>query len=170
MIARVLVVCVGNICRSPMAEALLAQRLGELTVTVESAGIEALIGAAADPLALDLMRQRGLDIGAHRARQLTGWMAEAADLVLVMDRAQKQYVERRFPSLVGRVYLLGPCQGTAGPAAARFEIPDPYRKGLVSFEQSLVLIEAGVDEWSARIAGVAARAGTSALSTDSSSS
>ncbi|MCC8394825.1 low molecular weight phosphotyrosine protein phosphatase [Paraburkholderia sp. MMS20-SJTR3] len=170
MIGRVLVVCVGNICRSPMAQALLAQRLE--AVAVESAGIGALHGEGADPLAVQLMRERGLDLDAHRARQLTALIAAAADLVLVMDHAQKHYVERRFPALYGRVYLLGSSHGAGGPPDARFEIPDPHRKGLASFEQSLALIDAGVDAWCARIAGVTARAGagTAALSTDHSSS
>lgn len=168
MIDRVLVTCVGNICRSPMAQRLLAQRLG--SVVVESAGIAALIGQGADPEAVSLMQERGIDLHTHLARQLTAWMAEAADLVLVMDRRQKQYIERRFASLHGRVHLLGAARENGGPSAMRFEIPDPYRKGRASFEQTLTLIEAGVEEWCARISGGSASVSTSALSTDYSSS
>jgi protein-tyrosine phosphatase len=168
MIDRVLVVCVGNICRSPMAQALLAQRLG--SVVVESAGTEALIGQGADPLAMSLMHEREIDIHAHRARQLAAWMAEAADLVLVMDHRQKRYIERRFASLYGRVYLLGPACGKDGPSATRCEIPDPYRKDRASFEQALALIEAGVEEWYARISRVFTNVSTLALSSNYSSS
>ena len=70
---RVLMVCTGNICRSPRAEVLLAQRLRDrgLTAAVESAGIAAPVGRGAGPTARALMGARNLDLGAHRARQPT---------------------------------------------------------------------------------------------------
>jgi protein-tyrosine phosphatase len=151
MIARVLVLCAGNVCRSPMAAALLTQRLD--FATVESAGITALIGHGADPIAVSLLHERGLDISTHRARQLTAWMTASSDLVLVMDRLQKQHLERRFASLYGRVYLLGQLPTEPFHSDAGFDIPDPYHQGRAAFEESLNLIEAGVQTWSARIAG-----------------
>ncbi|MFM0110827.1 low molecular weight phosphotyrosine protein phosphatase [Paraburkholderia nemoris] len=152
MIKRVLVVCAGNVCRSPMAAALLERRLSD--VTVESAGITALVGHSADPMAVSLMRESGLDIRSHRARQLLFWMTEASDLVLVMDRFQKQFLERRFALSRGRVYLLGEFVTTSGGSKSGCDIPDPYRRDRASFEESLRLIEAGVDVWSARIASL----------------
>ena len=83
MLNRVLVVCVGNICRSPMAEAMLRARLGRRPrFEVSSAGVGALVGHPADPFAMELMRERGLDIAAHRARQVTPELVAAHDLVL----------------------------------------------------------------------------------------
>ncbi|MFL9932277.1 low molecular weight phosphotyrosine protein phosphatase [Paraburkholderia sp. RL18-103-BIB-C] len=168
MIERVLVVCAGNICRSPMAAALLARRLE--SVSVESAGITALIGHGADPIAVGLMRDRGLDISSHSGRQLEPWMTTSADLVLVMDTFQKQYLENRFASLYGRVYLLGQVSTPSKHSDAGFNIPDPYRKGYRSFEERLKLIEAGVDEWSSRIKGVSDEPAISTRCADRSSS
>jgi protein-tyrosine phosphatase len=79
-IGKVLFVCVGNICRSPMAAALLAHRFsvrGGGAASVESAGVAALVGRPADSLAVDLLRERGIDLSAHRARQLTPELAAA---------------------------------------------------------------------------------------------
>lgn len=153
MIRRVLVVCAGNICRSPMAAGLLADQLR--SVSVESAGITALVGHRADPVAVDLLRERGLDIGAHRARQLLSWMPVASDLVFVMDSVQRRYLEHRFPLLRGRVYRLGDVPATSRSNTG-FDIPDPYLKGRESFIKSLRLIEAGVKGWSACIADMSA--------------
>jgi protein-tyrosine phosphatase len=155
MIGHVLVVCAGNICRSPMAAALLADRLD--SVSVESAGLTALVGQDADPLAISLMSERNLDIRPHRARQLVTRMAAAADLVLVMDRVQKQHLEERFAFLRGRVYRLGDSFSISRQSNAGFDIPDPYRRGRASFEESLNLIDTAVDGWSARIAGLSAK-------------
>lgn len=73
MIKTVLVVCVGNICRSPMAEGLLKRALPEANVA--SAGLGALVGQPADPYAVALMSGLGLDISGHRARQLSHGIA-----------------------------------------------------------------------------------------------
>lgn len=139
MFNRILVVCVGNICRSPMAEALLASRLANLGLhcRVESAGLAALVGKPADPLAQALMRERGLDVSGHRARQLVPALVSAADLVLVMDPAQQRAVEAMLPAARGRVQRLGRWGG--------FDVPDPYRQDRAAFEQALAMIERGVD-------------------------
>ncbi len=154
-----MVVCAGNICRSPMAAALLERLLRgpRDAVVVESAGLTALSGHGADPHAVSVMSERGVDIRAHRARQLASWMLAGADLVLVMDSPQKRALVTRFPSLLGRVYLLGELAGSRGlPGSCEhgFDIPDPYRKDRASFEHSLTLIEAGVAAWAARIASL----------------
>lgn len=141
MIKRVLVVCVGNICRSPMAEGLLRQALPELNVF--SAGLGALVGKPADATAIELATETGLDISQHRAQQFTGVLANQADLILVMDREQKREIQRRYPAASGKVFRLG--------EIGKFDIEDPYRKPRAAFEHALQLIQQGVDAWVPRI-------------------
>ena len=123
-----------------MAEAALAARLRgrALDVTVESAGIAALVGRPADPLAQEVVSERGLDISAHRARQLTPELIKAFELVLVMDAEQQRAVESMSPSARGRVHRLG--------RWSDFDVPDPYRRGRPAFDRAYELIERGVDD------------------------
>ena len=94
MIRHILVVCVGNICRSPMAEQLLKSALkGQEGITVESAGLGALVGHPADDYALELMEEMGEDIRAHRAMQIYPDMVHAADLVLVMEFSHQRAID-----------------------------------------------------------------------------
>lgn len=130
MTTNILLLCTGNICRSPMAEGLLRQLLPMHELF--SAGLDAEQGAPADPVAVALMAQLDIDIAAHRARRLSSWMVCEADLVLTMDRVQQRLVQRRFPSVAARVERL------AEPAG--IDIPDPYQRGPQAFEHSLQLI------------------------------
>ena len=88
----ILIVCIGNICRSPMAEGLLKQALtasGKGDCLVSSAGLGALVGRPPDKKACQLMLEKDLDISGHRARQLNKDMIRKADLVLVMESSHK---------------------------------------------------------------------------------
>lgn len=133
----VLIVCVGNICRSPMGEAVLRARVPGLRVS--SAGIAALAGRPADPLAVAAMADRGIDLSGHRARQLTAQMVEESDLVLVMERAHVADVEALTPAARGRVQLLG--------RFGRFEVADPYRRPRAAFDEALALVERGLGDY-----------------------
>ncbi|MBP0630558.1 low molecular weight protein-tyrosine-phosphatase [Cupriavidus sp. AcVe19-1a] len=144
MIKTVLVVCIGNICRSPMAEGLLKHALPKLTVS--SAGIAALVGRSADPISVDLLAKGGLDISSHRARQLTGIEAAMADLILVMDQKQKHDIASKYPHVSGKIFRLG--------EFGKFDIPDPYRKPRSDFESALKLIDLGLKAWVSKISAV----------------
>ena len=144
MVKRILILCVGNICRSPMAEGLMRMALPECEI--ESAGLGALVGRSADSIAVELMQARGVDISSHRARQLGDGFRTEADLVLVMELNQQRYLEQQFPLARGKIFLLA--------ESTRTDIPDPYRKSRKAFEDALQLIAQGVEAWTARIAGM----------------
>jgi protein-tyrosine phosphatase len=137
----ILVLCEGNICRSPMAQALLAHAMPDFQV--HSAGLHAMVGWPAEETAVRLMQARGIDIGTHRAQQISSPLCLQADLVLVMDTDQKQRVEALYPQARGRVYRLAEYQ--------KQDIPDPYRQGESAFRDGLALIDRGVSEWLRRI-------------------
>jgi len=142
MFNRILVVCVGNICRSPMAEGLLIQALskaGKKAIEVRSAGLDALTGQKADKTVLRLMLERGIDISDHRGRQLNRDILRWAELVLVMDKAQKRSIESWEPGARGKVYRIGEWSD--------FDVPDPYRQSDDKFETALELISKGVSDW-----------------------
>ena len=86
---RILFVCTGNTCRSPMAAAALRSALGEegSRVRVESAGTGAWEGHGASPLAADVAARDGVDLRGHRSRRLTAPMVREADWVVVMERS-----------------------------------------------------------------------------------
>jgi protein-tyrosine phosphatase len=146
MIRHILVVCVGNICRSPMAEALLRRELrGQDGITVESAGLGALVGHAASAHSVELMAEAGIDISAHRARQIHPDMVREADLVLVMEARHRRAIDDADPTARGKVHRLGEWQDR--------DIDDPYRQPRTAYEAALRDIEAGVASWATRIRG-----------------
>ena len=134
MATNILLLCAGNLCRSPMAEGLLRECLPAHELF--SAGLCAQEGVPADPIAVRLMHELGIDISAHRARRLSTWMLHEADLVLTMDRAQQRYVQSRYPSAARKVQRIG--------EPDRIDIPDPYQCGDAAFRLSLGLIRQAV--------------------------
>ena len=141
MFKKLLLVCVGNICRSPTAEILMRHRLqGRAGVEVASAGLQALVGRPIDPTAAELLREAGLDPDGHRARQASPSVLAAADLVLVMEQAHLSRITREVPQVSGKTFLLGKWRGGR-------EIPDPYRQQRAAFEHVYGLIDDCVAGW-----------------------
>jgi protein-tyrosine phosphatase len=123
-----------------MAEGLLRGRFAARgRGSVSSAGLAALVGRPADPLAVALLAERGVDLAAHLARQLTPELIADADLVIVMEEGQRQAIERLSRAARGRVHRLGRFGG--------FDVEDPYRKPREAFERALAQIERGLDDF-----------------------
>lgn len=139
MFDNIAVICTGNICRSPMGEALLRARLRP-GVRVVSAGTSALVGSPADALAIEVAADHGLDIGAHRARQATLGLLSSMDLVLTMDRHHDAALLAQYPQLRGRVHRLLKWRDND-------EVADPYRQPKAAFVFAFEAIERGVDDW-----------------------
>jgi protein-tyrosine phosphatase len=146
MIERILIVCVGNICRSPVAEVLLRHELHALDkpVVVESAGLAAVVGSPIHPLARATLQARGFDGIDHVARQITPALINAADLLLVMDQRQASAIHAIAPRARGKTFLLGKWQRDMA-------VGDPHGKPHADFERAFILIQQGVRDWCTRL-------------------
>ena len=140
----VLFVCLGNICRSPTAEAVFrviaAREAPELTLTIDSAGTGGYhIGAPPDERSQEAARRRLYDMSGLRARRVQPTDFERFDLILAMDRSNWSHLRQLAPRAARervRLFLeFAPDMGTD-------EVPDPYYGGGNGFEHVLDLIEA----------------------------
>ncbi|MRT15011.1 low molecular weight protein-tyrosine-phosphatase Wzb [Enterobacteriaceae bacterium RIT711] len=138
MFNKILVVCVGNICRSPTAERLLKSYHPELTVT--SAGLGALVGKGADAGAIRVAEQHNLSLEGHCARQVSGKMCREYDLILAMEKRHISALCEMAPEMRGKVMLFGHWD-------AEREIPDPYRKSHDAFEAVYGLLDQNAQKW-----------------------
>ncbi|MCG7536355.1 low molecular weight protein-tyrosine-phosphatase [Pseudoalteromonas sp. OOF1S-7] len=140
MFDSVLMVCAGNICRSPTAEYLLKSKLEGKNIEVSSAGLTALAGKSADNMAQKLANEHGIDMSAHQGRQLTASVVSENSLILVMEHRHMTDLCGRFPQARGKTFLLGKWIGDK-------EIPDPYRQSREAFEHVYGLIESACSAW-----------------------
>lgn len=149
--ARILVLCHGNICRSPFAAALLARKL-------ESAGFEGEVDSAgfigpgrpSPPQLLELAAERGVDLSGHRSRLVTGPEAGRADLIFVMNPRQYRAVVDGLDQPPEKVALLGDLD--PDPIETR-AIPDPFGRSREVMDSVLDRIERCVTEAVGRLDG-----------------
>jgi len=129
--ARVLTVCHGNICRSPIAAALLARELAPLGIEVQSAGFVGF-NRPAPAEAVAAAQRHTVNLAEHRSRLLTAELVRSADLIVVMDAGQRRLLYERYGRLPQDVFLLGDFD--PGPVQTR-TIRDPVEQGLDVFDQ-----------------------------------
>ena len=137
----ILVVCVGNICRSPMAEALLKQRFPNKVI--DSAGVGALVGHPADPAALEIMTNQQIDITTHVAKQVDEQLAKKADIIFTMSDGQTKWIEERWPFCRGKTFKIGHWMDK--------DIADPYKHEMSAFETAYQDIVDGLEQWADKI-------------------
>lgn len=111
MIKTILFVCTGNTCRSAMAEGIFKKLLKEREVdknsyNVLSAGISALPGMSPTSEAISAASEQGVNISQHKALQLHEDLVKKADLILVMSHKHKDYIQKKFPFIKNKVFLL----------------------------------------------------------------
>jgi len=142
MFNSILVVCTGNICRSPTGERLLRQLLP--TKKVDSAGTGALKGHAADATACLVAEKHNLSLADHHGQQFTRQLAQQYDLILVMEKHHQEEVSSIAPEARGKTMLFA--HWLNGKA-----IPDPYRQSQEAFEHVYQLIEQAAQAWAKKL-------------------
>jgi protein-tyrosine phosphatase len=175
--ATILVVCTGNICRSPACELLLQQYLGDVA-RIGSAGTSATVGEAISEPMTGLLAADGLDGSAYTARQLTPALARGSDIIIAMSAECRRAIVRDESSSIPKTLLLMEVAAAAGAGiplagatrkarvasipssiiAARPElsgmvwddVPDPYGGGPQDYERAYLMIKEAVlaiDRW-----------------------
>ncbi|WP_371185701.1 protein tyrosine phosphatase [Thalassotalea maritima] len=142
MFNNILVVCIGNICRSPSGERILQSMLPDKNIT--SAGIGAMIDHGVEQHAAKLLDSHNYNSADHKARQISQDIISDADLILVMEKRHQQTLMQKYPSASGKVMLLGKWNNDE-------EIPDPYKKSMEVFEQSFKQIEHNCKLWASKL-------------------
>ncbi|ENK6265937.1 protein tyrosine phosphatase [Klebsiella quasipneumoniae subsp. quasipneumoniae] len=132
MFDSILVVCTGNICRSPIGERFLRQHLPQKKI--DSAGTGALVDHYADASAIKIAKKHGISLEGHKGRQFTSAIGRQYDLILVMEKAHLEHIGRIAPEVRGKTMLFGQWINHK-------EIPDPYRKSDEAFDSVYRLIE-----------------------------
>jgi protein-tyrosine phosphatase len=144
-IKHIVFICTGNICRSPMAEAILRQRCqeqGHSDLVVSSMGIHGLTDSPAFDLAQEVCEENGVDMSSHSARAVLGEELQEADLILCMETVHSKFLQTFFPWHRSKIFLLG-----AWPKekARKSAIKDPMGGSIEDFRRTFNIIQDHID-------------------------
>ena len=142
MFDSILVVCTGNICRSPIGERFLRQLLP--SKKIDSAGTGALVDHNADASAIRIASLHNLSLEGHRGRQFNSSLGREYDLILAMEKSHIEQIGRIAPEARGKTMLFGHWINHR-------EIPDPYRKSDEAFASVYQLIEQAGQCWAEKL-------------------
>lgn len=137
---RILFVCTGNTCRSPIAEALFREKVRGLKVDICSAGVAAQDGTPASREAQCVLEERGIH-HFHRAKRVNSEMSAWSDIVLTMTGGHKRMLAEVFPAVSKKVFTLNEYVGYNNVP----EIADPFGGGLTTYRQCTRQIEQTLD-------------------------
>ena len=137
-------VCSANICRSPLGAAVLQTVLPRGAVKISSAGVQALSGNSADPIVVELARERGyVDLSGHRSQALLSGTLSGVDLVLCMAASQRDQLLREQPTMTGRIRLYADMPPR--------DVADPTGRSRADYVACLDLIERSAMQWPGRL-------------------
>nr|WP_314266244.1 protein tyrosine phosphatase [uncultured Moellerella sp.] len=142
MFNNILVVCMGNICRSPTGERLLQQLCPNKKI--HSAGIIAKNDMPANESSTRTAQKHNLSLENHQSQRLTTELCREADLILVMENDHINKVHQQFPETRGKVMLFGQWLN-------KIEIPDPHKRSDEMFEHVYILMEKAAQSWNGKI-------------------
>ena len=150
MKTKVLMVCLGNICRSPLAEGILTSKVDSNKVEVSSAGTGGWhVGELPDPRSIDVAQKFGIDITNQRGKQFSTYDFEVYDYIFVMDKGNYRDVIKlaTSPSEENKVQLI---LEETYPGEKR-DVPDPYYGGDQGFENVYHMLDIACDKIAARL-------------------
>lgn len=140
----ILVVCTGNVCRSPMGERFLRNLLPFKKIA--SAGTSALIDHGAGTSAIRSAKKFGISLDDHQGRQFTSELSARYDLILVMENEHLKHIDRIAPEARSKTMLLGYWFD-------QMDIPDPWHKSEEAFDRVYQLIDRSCQAWASKLTG-----------------